>query len=226
MTTSFSPPSATFSIIAIDGPAASGKSTVAKLVARKLGSHFINSGSLYRAMTFAMLAKGIDVSDTAAIAAAVGTADMTSGVANGFSHVAVAGQKLEAELESSAVNAAVSKVARVQEVRDEVVKQLRAFACNHSIVMEGRDIGSVVFPHTPWKFYIDANAEVRQQRRLAQGQVDSVRDRDHADSSRVSAPLVIPEGAEIIDSSYLTPEAVVDCLISSLQARAFPFPES
>lgn len=212
-------------VIAIDGPAASGKSTVARLVSLRLGYGFVNSGALYRAMTLAMLRRGVHIDDEQAVAAALAAAGVTSGLENGSSWVAIDGTPVDAELETPKVNAAVSLVARVPSVREEVVRQLRAFTALGAIVMEGRDIGSVVFPATPWKFYVDASEEVRQHRRAAQGLVDSVRDRDRVDSSRASAPLVVPEGAEVIDSSELSANAVVDVLLASMIKRGFVLPD-
>lgn len=211
-------------VIAIDGPAASGKSTVARLVALRLGYGFVNSGALYRAMTLAMIRRDVTIANEQAVAAALTSAGVASGLTQGSSWVAVDGEVVDTQLETPEVNAAVSLVARVAVVRDEVVRQLRAFAALGPIVMEGRDIGSVVFPATPWKFYVDASEDVRQQRRAAQGLVDSIRDRDRVDSSRASAPLVIPEGAEVIDSSELSANAVVDVLLESMRKRGFALP--
>lgn len=208
-------------VVAIDGPAASGKSTVARLLAKQLGFGFVNSGALYRAMTLGMLRAGVVLTDEIAVADALPHVGVTSGMAAGTSWVAVSGVVVGQELESPEVNAAVSLVARVPAVRDEVVSQLRAFATLGSIVMEGRDIGSVVFPSTPWKFYVDATEEVRQQRRAAQGLVDSVGARDRADSSRASAPLKVADGAVVVDSSELTPGGVVAALLSSMNERGF-----
>ena len=171
-------------------------------------------------MTFAMLRPGVDVGREDAVAAAVPDCRDASGVEDGVSWVEVNGKRLGPGAgERSEVNAAVSMVARVPAVRDEVVRQLRAFAVAGPIVMEGRDIGSVVFPTTPWKYYIDASEEVRQQRRQAQGQVDSVRDRDRADSSRASAPLVVPDGrgGHRLERTY--PRRRGDCLVANMVAR-------
>lgn len=213
-----------YPVIAIDGPAASGKSTVARLLALRLGYGFVNSGALYRAMTLAMVRAGVPVHEAGSVAAAIGKARLTSGMEDHSSWVALAGEKVADELETGEVNAAVSFVARVPEVRDEVVRQLRAFAAGGPIVMEGRDIGSVVFPGTKWKFYVDASEEVRQSRRAAQGLVDSVRDRDLVDSSRANAPLVVAEGAVVIDSSELSPNAVVDTILDWMEHHGFIAP--
>ncbi|MFM7181795.1 MAG: (d)CMP kinase [Verrucomicrobiales bacterium] len=211
-------------VIAIDGPAASGKSTVARLLALRLGYGFVNSGALYRAMTLAMVRANVAVQQSEAVAAAVPAARLTSGLEDHSSWVAIGGPRLQNELETGEVNAAVSFVAKVPEVRAEVVRQLRAFAELCPIVMEGRDIGSVVFPDTPWKFYVDASEEVRQSRRAAQGLVDSVRDRDRVDSSRANAPLMVADGAVIIDSDELSPNGVVDAIIGLMKAKAFQIP--
>ena len=211
-------------VIAIDGPAASGKSTVARLLALRLGYGFVNSGALYRAMTLAMVRAGVAVQQPGAVAAAIPAAGLVSGMESRASWVSIGGERLEEELETGEVNAAVSFVARVPEVRDEVVRQLRAFAERGPIVMEGRDIGSVVFPDTPWKFYIDASEEVRQSRRAAQGLVDSVRDRDRVDSSRANAPLKIADGAVVIDSDELSPNGVVDAILGLMSAKGFQSP--
>jgi cytidylate kinase len=125
------------------------------------------------------------------------------------------------QLNSDAVNAAVSLVARVPEVRTRLVADQRALIRLGSLVMEGRDIGSVVFPDSPFKIYIDASEEVRSARRRAQGQVDNLAERDRIDKARKSSPLVIPEGATIIDNSAITLEEAVQQVIQALQTRGF-----
>lgn len=218
--------STNYPVIAIDGPAASGKSTVARLLARHLGYGFVNSGAFYRAMTLAMVRADIPVHDPDAVASAVPSSGLDSGLDNYASWVSISGERLDEQLERGEVNAAVSFVARVPAVRDEVVRQLRAFAEHGPIVMEGRDIGSVVFPTTPWKFYVDASEEVRQSRRAAQGLVDSIRERDRVDSSRKTAPLKVPDGAFVIDSDALTPDGVVRVILSLMRERGFNLPDS
>jgi cytidylate kinase len=175
-------------------------------------------------MTLAMVRAGVAVQQADTVAAAVPAAGLESGMENHASWVSIGGERLEEQLETAEVNAAVSFVARVPEVREEVVRQLRAFADEGPIVMEGRDIGSVVFPSTPWKFYIDASEEVRQSRRAAQGLVDSVRDRDRVDSSRANAPLMVADGAVVIDSDELSPNGVVDAILALMSANGFPVP--
>ncbi len=115
------------------------------------------------------------------------------------------------------VNDDVSLVSSIPRVREILVAKMRACASERDVVMEGRDIGSVVFPDTPYKFYIDASPEVRLRRRLAQGHRDQIAARDHADSSRRASPLVIAEDAHVIDSSNLTIEDVVGEIIGSIE---------
>ena len=126
-------------------------------------------------------------------------------------------------MESAEVNAAVSLVSKVPELRESVVRDLRAFRASGPLVMEGRDITSVVFPDTPWKYYIDACAEVRQRRRSAQGLSDRVSDRDRVDSSRRSAPLRVVDGALVIDSSHLGIDEVVAVILDDLRRRGSLF---
>ncbi len=204
-------------IIAIDGPAASGKSSVARKLAKTIGFSYVNSGSFYRTAAWYMLAKGVDVQNADAVAAAVKAANFRSGFENGESFFEVDGQR--ADITGDAVNRSVSAVARVPAVRAAVNTHLHALAGEASSVVEGRDIGSAVFPETPYKFYIDASPEVRQQRRSAQGQTDEVAARDRQDSSRATAPLTIPEGSTVIDSTHLSIDQVVDAIVSALESR-------
>lgn len=206
-------------VIAIDGPAASGKSSVARLIAQRLGWRYVNTGNMYRAVTAVVSARGLDRNDQDAIAALAASLalDFTE---NGSQHIVtrVDGTALtDDQLNSEEVNTSVSYIARVPAVRDRLVAEQRALSTRGPLVMEGRDIGSVVFPCTPHKFYIDASEEVRAKRRQAQGHADTVSLRDKMDSTRATAPLVIPEGACYIDSSDLTLEAVVDAALHRLQ---------
>ena len=197
-------------VIAIDGPAASGKSSVAKRVAAQLGALFVNTGNMFRAVTWASLRAGLDLHDHAAIAALVAALDLDFIAEDGKIVTRIEGRALtDDELNSEAVNAAVSFVARVPEVRNRLVAEQRALVAHGDLVMEGRDIGSVIFPDTPHKFYIDASEEVRAARRRGQGLADTVALRDKLDSSRKTAPLMVADGACYIDSSDMTLEEVV-----------------
>lgn len=195
--------------VAIDGPAASGKSTVAKRLASSLGMVMVNSGAMYRAVTWQLLAEGVDPADAAAVILALKKMDLACGQENSFSTIAVNGRILVEELRSEQVNHAVSKVAAIAEVRERLVQLQRDYLLRSDVVMEGRDIGSVVFPDTPFKIYIDASEEVRRARRAADGEADAVADRDKQDSQRKTAPLKIADGATVIDSSEMQIEEVV-----------------
>jgi len=204
-------------VITIDGPAASGKSSVARLVARQIGAIYVNTGNMYRAMTWAVLNAQADPADADAVRQASASLEIQSPVVDGQTQVQVNGRTLtDADLNSDPVNRAVSHVARVSEVRDRLVAAQRALVDVGPLVMEGRDIGSVVFPESKFKFYIDASEEVRASRRRAQGHTDQVAERDRLDSTRKTSPLVIPEGAVVIDNSHLTLEQAVQQVLQHL----------
>lgn len=205
-------------VITIDGPAASGKSSVARIVAQRLGYTYVNTGNMYRAMTWAVLQTGIDPNDTETVRVAAEGIVVESPVENGQTQVSVNGRLLTAEdLNADPVNRGVSLVARVPEVRARLVADQRALSALGPLVMEGRDIGSVVFPESPLKFYIDASEEVRAARRQAQGHTDQVAERDRLDSTRKASPLVVPEGAIVIDNSHLTLEQAVESVLEKLK---------
>lgn len=207
-------------IIAIDGPAASGKSTVAKRVAAELGCIFVNSGGMYRAFTWWVLQKGIEPDDTKAVLDLLAATHFACGEENGVGTVSVGGVRMtRTEMASTEVNENVSVIAAIPEVRERLVAEQRLYADGVGVVMEGRDIGSVVFPETPCKFYIDASPEVREQRRRSEGIADSIARRDRIDSSRKASPLVIPEDALVIDSSDLSAEEVVERVLAAVRSR-------
>jgi len=204
-------------VITIDGPAASGKSSVARIVAQRRGAIYVNTGNMYRAMTWAVLQTGVDPNDQEAVRVAAASLKIDSPVIDGQTQVSIAGRSLtQDDLNSDPVNRGVSLVARVPEVRARLVADQRALANLGPLVMEGRDIGSVVFPDSPLKFYIDASEEVRASRRSAQGHTDQVAERDRLDSTRKTSPLVIPEGAIVIDNSHLTLEQAVQAVMERL----------
>lgn len=210
-------------VIAIDGPAASGKSSVATRIARLLGFAHVNSGAMYRAVTWEILRQQIDPSHPESVEAAVQRMSVDSGFTEaGESFIRINAEMPDLELQTFEVNQSVSTVSAIPAVRSLVNAQLRALADKRPIVSEGRDIGSVVFPETPHKFYLDASPEVRHQRRAAQGLHDSIEKRDRLDSSRANAPLKIASGAHVIDTSHLTLEGVVDtvaCILSKSGIR-------
>lgn len=207
-------------VITIDGPAASGKSSVARRVAAQLGFLYVNTGNMYRAMTWAVLDAGIDPTDPAAVTSFASGIAVESSTREGQNIVSIRGRELsDTDLNSDAVNRAVSHVASVPVVRSALVAAQRDLQKLSGLVMEGRDIGSVVFPESPFKFYIDASEEVRAARRQAQGHGDQVAERDRIDSTRKTSPLVVPKGAEVIDNSHLTLDQAVVAVIDGLRRR-------
>ena len=206
-------------VIAIDGPAASGKSSVARELARHLGFLYVNSGAMYRAITWHVLQYGVNPDDPARIAQTVDSARITCGLENNQSRILIDDVDPTDHLRDDRVNEGVSRVSSVPRVREILVAKMRSYARHHDLVMEGRDIGSVVFPDTAYKFYIDASPEVRLHRRAAQGQRDEIAARDRADSSRRASPLVIAEDAHVIDSSNFTIEGVVGEIIGRLKMK-------
>jgi cytidylate kinase len=206
-------------VVAIDGPAASGKSSVALELAKQLGFAYVNSGAMYRAITWHVLERGADPQDAAAVTRVIEAARIECDLQNGESRILIDGVDPSAHLRDPRVNKAVSPVSSVPRVRELLVEKMRAYALDQDVVMEGRDIGSVVFPDTPYKFYIDATPEIRTQRRAAQGQTDQIFARDQADSTRRDSPLTIADDAHVIDSSHLSIAGVVREIMEHLKAR-------
>jgi cytidylate kinase len=203
-------------VIAIDGPAASGKSTVARELAKRLGFRFFNSGDLYRAMTWACLRSGVDCRDGSAVADAAREVSLEIALDDHEYFPQIGGQDARPYLRSDEVNGNVSSVSTVPEVRDIITSSIRRCTQGRLSVIEGRDIGSAVFPSTPYKFYIDADPQVRQMRRACQGQAEDVSMRDRIDSSRRAAPLTVADGATVIDSSHLDVDGVVAAALRCL----------
>jgi cytidylate kinase len=217
------PPAATPRFaIAIDGPAASGKSTLARELAKRLGLVMVNSGEMYRAVTWKALQQQINPSDAASVIALMDRIDIHCGEIGATSHITIDGVDPSAELRSEAINANVSAIAAIPEVRKRLVELQRNYLDHTSVIMEGRDIGSVVFPDTPYKIYVDAAEEVRAARRTHVGEVDSVSKRDAADSERAHAPLIIAQGAVVLDTSLHTIASGVEAAIEILKQQGLP----
>ena len=210
-------PQSSHRVVAIDGPAASGKSSVARRLAQRLGFAYVNSGAIYRAITWHVLQKGIDTSDADRVAQGAESAQIACRLQNNESRIFIGDVDPTDYLRNDRVNQSVSHVSSVARVREIAVQKMRDCVRNHDLVVEGRDIGSVVFPDTPYKFYVDASPDVRLRRRAAQGERDEIKMRDHADSSRPVSPLVIAQDAHIIDTSHLTIEGVVNEIIARLK---------
>ncbi len=208
-----------FSVIAIDGPAASGKSTVAKVLAAHLDFSYVNSGLMYRSAAWLAHRQRVNPDHSDVVWQTLRNAELQFGVANKELFIRIGGVDPVAHLKEEVVNRTVSSVATIPEVRAFLSDQLRKFALLDNVVVEGRDIGSVVFPETPFKFYIDASPEIRARRRAAQGLKDSPAHRDRIDSSRRSSPLMIADDAEVIDTSSLTSDRVLKDVVARLQRK-------
>lgn len=205
--------------IAIDGPAASGKSTVARKIAQRLDLIMINTGAMYRAIAWATIQKKIPATDSAAVISMLNEIDISCGVRDGGSIILIDGVDPGDALRADDVNLRVSAIAAIPEVRTLLVAKQREYLKLGSLVMEGRDIGSVVFADSPYKLYIDASEEVRLARRSSEGLADVVSERDAQDSNRKDSPLIVAEGAMVIDSSDMTIEEVVDEALTLLQSK-------
>jgi cytidylate kinase len=206
-------------VIAIDGPAASGKSTVARELAKQLGYRFLNSGDLYRAMTWSCLRRGINCREPDTVATAVGNAEIKVASEKNEYYPKIDGEDARTHLRDPEVNANVSPVSAVPAVRYILSAAIRAHAQGRQTVIEGRDIGSAVFPETPFKFYIDAHPQVRQRRRRNQGQSEEIAKRDLMDSSRSIDPLTVAAGATVIDTSALDVPGVVAAILEKLRSQ-------
>ena len=205
--------------IAIDGPAASGKSTLARLLAKRLGLIMVNSGAMYRAVTWKVLQEHIDPLDIPAVVELLEKTDIRCGSDGIQSTITIDGVDPGEALRSPEVNASVSAISAIPEVREKLIGLQRGYLDHASVVMEGRDIGSVVFPDTPYKIYVDASEEIRAARRGGEGLVDSIAKRDAADSQRATAPLVVADGAIILDNSHHSIESGLEAALEILRRQ-------
>jgi len=210
-------------VIAIDGPAASGKSSVARKLARRLGFSYVNSGAMYRAVTWELLREQIDPRSTERVEAALARMSFDSGFTDkGDSFIRINSEIPDIELRQIEVNKAVSPVSAIPAVRSLIGSRLRAMSVGRDVVIEGRDIGTAVFPEAPHKFYLDAAPEIRRRRRADQGQNDSIEHRDRIDSTRRVAPLSVAPDAHVVDTSHLTLEGVVEKIAAILKNSGIP----
>jgi CMP/dCMP kinase len=217
-------------VVALDGPSGSGKSSTSRGVAARLGLRYLDTGAMFRAMTWWMLQHGVDVHDASAVAAVAGRPVIVSGTDPAAPTITVDGTDVSTAIRSEAVTAAVSPVSTVPEVRARLLGLQREVIGRGGIVVEGRDIGSVVAPDAEVKVYLTADPGARASRRAAEeGGSDvslteeSLLARDRIDSGRATAPLQMAHGAVHIDTTPFTLSEVIDqvlALVEAVEARA------
>lgn len=211
-------------VIAIDGPAGAGKSTVARNLARRLGLDYVDSGATYRAAALCVLERGISLADERGVVEAIALATIQFTSDGTDSRVLLNGQDVTARIRTPEVTAAAAAVSRLPAVREKLVALQRALARERGVVMEGRDIGTVVFPDSPLKIFLKAEPAERARRRLRQERDEGrdtsleetaleIRRRDQSDAERKISPLVAAPDAHEIDSTHLTADQVVDQIV-------------
>jgi cytidylate kinase len=218
-------------VVAIDGPAGTGKSSVARAVARELGARFLDTGAMYRIVTLAVLRAGVDPTDAAAVEAVASTVQLSVGYDPRESDCYLAGEDVSTEIRGDDVTRAVSAVSAIPAVRSRLVDLQRRMANGGgNVVVEGRDIGTVVLPDAPVKIFLTASAETRARRRNDQNVASGLPDdydgvlvdvlrRDHLDSTRAVSPLRAASDAVIVDTSDMTEDEVIAHLLTLVKQR-------
>lgn len=216
--------------VAVDGPAGAGKSSISKIVAKKLGYLYIDTGAMYRSVTWAVLHNHIDVNNQKAVEALLPELDLTMEASDDSCKVFIAGQDVTDFIRTPQVNNAVSIVASYKGVRQYLVERQRLIAEAGGVILDGRDIGSVVLPNAELKIYLTASVEARAMRRYLEvkGTVneqtledikDSVMQRDDMDKNRKESPLIQVEDAVLVDSSEMTFDETVEYILHLVQER-------
>jgi cytidylate kinase len=217
-------------LIAIDGHSSCGKSTLAKALGKALGYTYISSGDMYRAVTLYLHRQGVDIRDEAAVAAALPDISLRFSIVHNENHIFLNDEDVSEEIRRMYVAEKVSPVAALPTVRREMVRQQQRMGKEKGIVMDGRDIGTVVFPHAELKIFLTADVETRAQRRyaelLAKGHPVALSEirhnltaRDHIDATRADSPLRKAEDAVLLDNSRLSPENQLQIALELVEAR-------
>ncbi len=216
--------SSEFKIVAIDGGAAVGKSSTSKGLAERLDLMHVDTGAHYRTLTFALLASGATAEDD--LKNTLAALDLQTRLDGRSALLCVDGRvPSQQEIRSPEVNAAVSKFAAVPDLRQALFEYQRNQANVareegfKGLIMEGRDIGSVIFPDAKYRFFLEADEATRTERRAKEGQTDSIADRDKLDKARKTAPLICPEGAIRVDTGPRNLEEVIEHIISLIQSQ-------
>jgi len=216
--------------IAIDGPSASGKSTVAKALAARLGYIYIDSGAMYRTVGLHAARQGIDLDDEQAVINATAGLSLDSEDVDGAQHIFLNDEDVTAAVRTASAGTGASAVARFAHIRERIVGLSRKMAGGQNVIMDGRDIGTVVFPCADVKIYLDASVQSRANRRVAEliglGQPADFDDisrqitnRDHQDKNRAASPLKVAEDAVVLDTSHMTKEEVLEVIIEIINER-------
>jgi len=217
-----------FIIVAIDGGAASGKSSSARALSERFNLLHVDTGSFYRAITAELLRRGVNADDGSGVKAAVTQLRLGTRVTGRSAQMEIAGRVAGEEIRSGEVNAAVSHFAAIPDVRNALLEYQRSQATvarNHGfrgLVMEGRDIGSVIFPDADLRFFLHADPVERARRREREGHRDSIAERDRLDTGRKTAPLACPPGAISLDTTHVTLPEVVDRMAADVSRRLSP----
>ncbi len=214
--------------IAIDGPAGSGKSTAAKETAKRLGMVYVDTGAMYRTVALACIEAGVSTAEEAAVLSVLNSMDMRIEPREDGQRIFFDGKDVTAEIRTPEIGKAASEVAAYQKVRERLVEIQQGLARRQSVVMDGRDIGTVVLPDAELKIYLDAGVEERAKRRLGelreQGRagelsevMEKIRLRDEADKNRAHSPLCMAEDAVLLDSTGMSAEEVVQAILAEAE---------
>lgn len=212
--------------IAIDGPAGAGKSTIARRAAERLGFVYVDTGAIYRTIGYAALSRGLDPGDAAAVEEMLAELSVRMDWVDGVQHMYLSGEDVTAYIRSAEVSASASKVAAMPAVRAFLLEMQRQTAKKRSVIMDGRDIGTVVLPDAAVKIYLFASVEVRARRRWLEMQdvpfeqiLRDVADRDHRDMNRAVAPLKPADDAVLLDTSELDLEQSIEAVLEIIQRK-------
>ncbi len=217
--------------IAIDGPAGAGKSTVAKAIAERLGMRYLDTGAMYRAVALSLLSAGIELTDEPAIAAALPGTDIVVRYDARGQRVLYNGEDVTDALRTPEISSGASLVGKLPCVREKLVKLQQAVARENDVVMDGRDITTVVLPNTPYKFYVTANASERARRRLAEMRqkgdaaatfeavLADIEKRDLQDATRECMPLRIADDTVVVDTSEMDADAALDFILGAIDKK-------
>ena len=219
--------------IALDGPAGSGKSTAAKLLAAELDMLYLDTGAMYRAIALKALRLGIDPNDAERVMPMLPETSVDVENRSGTQHTFLDGEDVSGLIRTQQVSKGASDIAVIPAVREKLVELQREIALKHDVIMDGRDIGSYVIPNTPYKFYINASVQERARRRLAELQErgeyldvsqarmeEEIAARDHTDSTRAFAPLKRTEDAVYIDTTGISAQEVVRTILDIVKGKA------